>query len=290
MLEFSKAALQAIPRLFSYRNDVDIYTEDKVADKEFYKALFENLFKGKIKINDVTPLGCKNNVFEAYDNQDKTDKRKRYYIVDGDLDLITGTNRSPEKNLIVLDSYCIENYLIDEVGMTELTYVSNGTTPKEQISKKINFSKWLSYNSIVLCRLFCNLALSKQYETGSKIKNANEFIINHGKQRILEVTAVEGYIEEVKQRIIDKLISNGESTPEDIYEAEIKKLTSKWNGTPSNMLKIVSGKSYLLPLLQFRVNYCIGRGKLLIPKNSIKLYLAKNSSLDNLKYLTTIIK
>ncbi|MEQ9413306.1 MAG: DUF4435 domain-containing protein, partial [Cyclobacteriaceae bacterium] len=104
----------ALPRFFAYRNDVDIFTEDRVADKEFYKSIFKRLFQGKIKINDVTPLGCKANVLDAYDTQNPKPKRKQYYIVDGDLDLINGTNRKEEKNLIVLDSYCIENYLINE--------------------------------------------------------------------------------------------------------------------------------------------------------------------------------
>ncbi|WP_237390922.1 hypothetical protein, partial [Chryseobacterium sp. KMC2] len=66
MLKFGIDSLKSISKFFSYRNDIDIYTEDKEADKEFYKALFKNLLGDNIIINDVTPLGCKTNVLNAY--------------------------------------------------------------------------------------------------------------------------------------------------------------------------------------------------------------------------------
>lgn len=286
MLKFSTRALKAIPKLFSYRNDVDIYTEDKIADKEFYKSLFNNLFEGNLKLNDITPLGSKANVYDEFDNQDQDDGRRKYYIVDGDLDLITGTNRAEEGNLIVLDSYCIENYLIDEKGMAELTYLSCGTVPKDQIIKKINFDKWIGYNSDCLCELFCHLALSKKIGADSKIRNANEFIMIQSKQRILNKTKIKSYTEVVKKDILDKYKALGIQSPEEKYIEEIQALFDKWERSNENTLKIVSGKSYLLPLLQFRINFCIGKGKGLIPTESIKLFLAKNSSLSRLKYLT----
>lgn len=140
VLKYSVKALKAIPRFFAYRNAVDIYTEDRVADKEFYKSLFKRLL-GDTGINDVTPLGCKANVLSAYDTQDKTDGRRKYYIVDGDLDLIIGTNRKEEGNLIVLDSYCIENYIIDEAAAIELLYYSSGTEDRDKIRTRLNFNR-----------------------------------------------------------------------------------------------------------------------------------------------------
>jgi len=91
MKRFSFESLKALPRFFAYRNEIDIYTEDKLSDKEFYKALFNRLSNKKIKIHDITPMGCKANVLKAYDEQDTESKRRKLFIVDGDLDLIIGS-------------------------------------------------------------------------------------------------------------------------------------------------------------------------------------------------------
>lgn len=141
MKGFNFNSLKAIPQFFAYRNEIDIYTEDKKTDKEFYKALLSRLVEGKVKINDITPLGCKANVLKAYDDQLKTSNRKKIFIVDGDLDLIIGTNRKSENNLVVLDSYCIENYIVDERASLELLYYSIGSDDRESLGKKQKFDK-----------------------------------------------------------------------------------------------------------------------------------------------------
>ena len=289
MISFSPRTLLALPRFFAYRNEVDIFTEDKKADKEFYRSLFKNLFQETIKINDVTPLGCKANVLAAYDNQPKKVKRKQFFIVDGDLDLVNGTNRKNEKNLIVLDSYCIENYLINEDGMIELIYLSCGTLPKDEIKTKLNFDKWLGYNSC-LVGLFLHFALLKKYGGGPKLRNANEFLRTHHKQTMVDQTCIETYTKEIKNEIIKHLTENGFAESEKLYEKEIASYYKNWSHTNESLLRIVSAKNYLLPILQHRVNHCIGKGKMLIKNESIKLFLANHSDLKRLRYLTDRIK
>ncbi|MBU2994817.1 DUF4435 domain-containing protein [Cellulophaga baltica] len=279
-------------KLFSYRNDVDIYTEDKVADKEFYKTLFKNLFGDTLIINDVTPLGCKANVLNQYDNQDPKSKRKKYFIVDGDLDLILGINRKNEKNLIILDSYCIENYLLEEEGIINLIYFSNGEKSKEQHKSKLNFDKWLGYNSQSLVDLFLNFAILRKYGGGPKLKNANQFLTKNGKETILDKTKVADYSKEIKDEIITLLEANGYSNIEanELYDNDYRNLNKKWRFNNDTLLKTVSGKNYLLPLLQFRINHCIDGNKSLFPRNSLKLYLADNSNLNRLEFLKQRIK
>jgi hypothetical protein len=290
MLKYGINALKAMPRLFSYRNDIDIFTEDKVADKEFYKTLFQNLLGEHIKINDVTPLGCKANVLNAYDTQNLKDKRKKFFIIDGDLDLIIGTNRKEENNLIILDSYCIENYLIDEKGIIDFLYFSNGTEAKDQIKLKLNFDKWLNYNSKCLIDLFLNFAILKKYGGGPILKNANEFLKQENKQTILDQSKIEKYSEKIKIEIINHLESSGFSDAEKIYKTNYKDLSKVWKTDNQTLLKIVSAKNYLLPLLQFRINHCINKGKALFPRETIKLFLASNSKLERLEFLKNKIK
>lgn len=292
MLKYGNEALRAMSKLFSYRNDVDIFTEDKTADKEFYKTLFKNLFGDSLKINDITPLGCKANVLNAYDNQDLKSPRKKYYIVDGDLDLILGTNRKDEKNLIILDSYCIENYLLDETGAINLIYFSNGEKSKEQHKNKLNFEKWLGYNAQCLVHLFLNFAILRKYGGGPVLKNANDFLTRNGKETILDKSKADTYSNSIKNDIIILLKSKGYDNAEanKLYDSEYKDLNKKWKYDTESMLKTVSGKNYLIPLIQFRINHCIDGGKSLFPKKSLKLYLAGNSDLKRLSFLKQRIK
>lgn len=266
MVNFSFKSLKSIPKFFAYRNDIDIYTEDKSADKEFYRTLFQRLLGEKIKINDITPLGCKANVINAYENQSESSQRKKYFIVDGDLDLILGTNKKDENNLIVLDSYCIENYLIDEMGAIELIYFSKGTEEKENISKALNFEKWLEYNRNVLIDLFIHFAILRMFDGGPKLRNAGEFLIQEKKQTILDSCQIINYTTQIKQEIITQLNELGFENPQNEYEEAFKKLTDKWEKSNKTLLTIVSGKDYLMPLLQHRINFCIQKGKSLFPK------------------------
>lgn len=289
MLKFKFAALKAMPKLFAYRNDVDIYTEDRVADKEFYRTLFGNVLEG-VTINDVTPLGCKENVLRAYDNQGSSNGRRRYYIVDGDLDLILGSNRRSEKNLIVLDSYCIENYLIEENGIIELLYLSNGVDSRETHKVRLNFNNWLGYNANALTDLFINLALLKSVGGGLGILSANHFLKQAGRQTILDTTKVEDYTAKVKEEFLNIVTANGVSDAAGHYTTKFSKLSRTWGPGVNTFLRVVSSKDYLLPLLQFRVNFCVGRGKTLIPNSSLKLFLAANCKIDRLAFLKKIIK
>ena len=62
-------------------------------------------------------------------------------------------------------------------------------------------------------------------------------------------------------------------------------LATKWKSKNEALLRIVSGKDYLIHLLQHRVNFCIGKGKTLFPKQSLKLFLANHCNLERLDFL-----
>ena len=95
----------------SYRNDINIYTEDTKLDKEFYVTLFNRLIdKTGIRINDVYPLGNSSTVIKAC--KDNVDTSPHLYIVDGDIHLMN-VPKQTITGLHVLGRYCIENYLID---------------------------------------------------------------------------------------------------------------------------------------------------------------------------------
>ncbi len=277
MLRYSLKAKRLYSRFFNYRNDIDIYTEDEEKDKEFYTRLFSRLLAGSgVKINDITPLGCKRDVIEHCKNEPKTD-RKKIFIVDGDIDLIFNNNVANIENLFVLQAYCIENFLIDEKSATEFLYMNIGTDSKEKIKKTLNFEKWLSYNSESLIDLFLHFSIQKEIGQNFLLYNANRFKKVNNKENILDIEAVKAYKETIRKEILLEL-------SEEQYNKILENRRKKWKATNENMLKIVSGKDYLLPLLQFRIQKFKSL-KGLFSQEAIKLFLAEHCSLDRLKPL-----
>lgn len=277
MLRYSLKAKRLYSSFFRYRNDIDIYTEDEEKDREFYRRLFTRLLKDSgLRIHDVTPLGCKQNVIDRCKEEPKTE-RKKIFIVDGDIDLIFNNNETGVDNLFVLNAYCIENLIIDEKSATEFLYMNVATDSKENIQKTLNFEKWLSYNSEALIDLFLNFSISKEIGQYFLIYNANRFTKKQGKQTILDIEAVEQYTEDVKTEILKEI-------SEDEYNRLITKRREKWPVSNATFLTIVSGKDYLLPLLQFRVQK-FKSIKGLFSLEAIKFMLAEHCELTRLQPL-----
>lgn len=277
MIKYSLKAKRLYSKFFSYRNDIDIYTEDEEKDKEFYRKLFSRLLSGtEVKINDITPLGCKQNVIDRCKEEPKT-KRKKIFIVDGDIDLIFDNNEKGIEYLFVLDAYCIENLIIDEKSATEFLYMTVATDTKDNIKRTLNFEKWLNYNSKALIELFLHFSISREIGKGFLLYSANRFTKVHKKETVLDIEKIEKYTKEVETEIL-KEISELE------FKELIKDRRNKWAVSNKNMLTIVSGKDYLLPLLQFRIQKFKSL-KGLFSMEAFKFMLAEHCKLERLESL-----
>ena len=153
MIQLSDESRRLASTFRNYRNDIDIYTEDNEKDKEFYKVLFKRLLKDNITINDVTPLGCKDNVIKRC-SEEPNNGRKKIFIVDGDVTIIHGENIPTLPNLYVLNGYCVENFLISKETILQFIYMNCGVKSIEQIEAELDYQNWLnnySMNSINKC-------------------------------------------------------------------------------------------------------------------------------------------
>src|SRR5690606_1160983 len=129
--------------------------------------------------------------------------------------------------------------------------------------------KWLEYNRKELIELFIHFAILRMYDGGPKLKNAGEFLKQEKNQTMLDCTQIVNYTTQIKHEIISKLIELGFDNPQEEYDKSLIKLTEKWDTSNKTLLTIVSGKDYLVPLLQHRVNFCINKGKSMFRKQSL---------------------
>ncbi len=280
-----------------YRNDIIIYTEDNLADKEFYKMLLGRLVDKTCQINDIHPLGPKSTVIQLCQEDNDYSKRK-LYIVDADLDLITDSNTNDISRLFVLDSYCIENYLIDEDGIIEIIWEYTGKD-KNQIKAALTFNNWLSEIKSCLIHLFLVFSIQRDLLIGESdefkkkyapvLQNAYFFLDKKKKFDVLCVDRVNSHILHVTEKIKEALVEKGVIDTDEEYHRLLVRKNEKWSDTNETLLRIVSGKSYLIPLLEKRLQK-FTKSKSGLSIDIIKRKLARHCSLNRLMPLKITIE
>lgn len=259
------AAKSARSIFFEEYNDIDIYIEDRaLGNKKLVKELLKKSLGSEVKIEQIFPLGSRDEVItECWNNQHKTG-RKRIYIVDGDLYLISGSDVAGLTGLYVLPRYCIENFLIDEESLIELAYEEDPIMEIEEVRTNLNFSHWLEYNQALLTELFiiyalCFKHMPEEQTVGykvSKLCSSNSGLVCNDK--------VVCRIAELKKKLVEKIGEVAFRTAFEHYSANL--IDHEYV-----MLKCVSGKDYLLPLLVTRLKSFLKFPNL---NSSIKIRLA----------------
>lgn len=182
---------------YEYRNSINIYTEDCDKDKKFYATLFKRLLSDTdIVINDIHPLGSCNEVVEACQN-DKSSNPK-LYIIDGDILNMTSP-RAATNHLFVLDSYCIENYVIDSDAYyktyDELDYIHSN----DEIRELVDYNQMMSEAIVPFMDLFRHFSLSKEFLNCYRLKTAT-CIMN--KEGVIDIDKTEREKKVVKDDIL----------------------------------------------------------------------------------------
>jgi hypothetical protein len=280
MLSYSTEPKRLVSTFLAYRNDVDIYTEDNEDDKEFYRVLFNRLLKPEIKIQDITPLGSKENVISLCKTEPENGRRK-IFIIDGDVAIIHGDIVSLP-NLYVLDSYCIENFLIAKDSICQFVYLNCGIKAIAEIEATLEYENWLSSYSESLMELFIHFAIANKLGSFFTLYNANKYHKKVDSKLIFDKTAVDVDIDQLRNEIL----ANHSPTS---YNEEYQRLKAKWPTTIEHMLKIVSGKDYLIPILLIKTQE-FKRSKAMPSLEEVKISLVQYCKLEGLTPLKELIE
>lgn len=269
MLKFKDFVLPNIGLFFRYKNNVDVFIEDSY-DEEFYLTLVNRVFEQTgHKVNKLISLGCKTNVLAACNSDQAKRDVLRVYIVDGDLELITDNNDKNLKHLFVLEKYCIENYLIHKESIIEIIH-DYLIIDREKIEKQLSFENWLKGLSKDLIELFLHYSISK--EVCPTIPTISLGVGNLcspiKKVPVLNEEKCNKRVLNIKSEIL-KVITEEE------YNDKIYGLREKWPYNMNTLLKIVSAKDYILPLLEFRFQKFKSSNPIRMRRETLRLRLAK---------------
>lgn len=267
--QYPANATPAIAFLKRHSNDIAIFVEDTSAPNVWLYLLKRFLPNG-VKLKSVTGLGSRNKV-EAACRKDQADNgKKRLYIVDADLDLLTGEPELDLKHYYRLNSYCMENYLLQQDALVELaTALRPDLDPEE--AEKLRVANWFDENTEALKKLFLIYAvckeLSPQHTTvGMKYNNLCTTLgsaytycsekVNERYGELYNLLVTEhGYVK------VDELIAIIQTRMDDI-----------------DVERFASGKDYLLPpiLNWMKTVYVKGQQN----PDTIKVLLAQRANSD----------
>ncbi|MBQ9231092.1 MAG: DUF4435 domain-containing protein [Prevotella sp.] len=258
-LEFSPEVRQTAAVFTEYRNSIDIYTEDCVKDKPFYVKLMNRLLADTgIIINDIHPLGCRREVIEFCQN-DTDDRRKRIYIVDGDIYLQFKEKENIE-HLYVLDAYCIENYVICEDAICNVACFLYGQASLEVIKNTLNISQALNEIEKPLIDLFFYYSIQMECTNQFRLLSIEAYMDNTNR---IDSAKIIAKISEIRNGLIHYGIT------EDKIDELLNKRRLHFPYNEQTLLRIVSGKDFIIPYFRHHINRSLNC-KISLPKEAWK--------------------
>jgi hypothetical protein len=261
MLRWPDKAIEAVVRLFEPLQDVDVYVED-ITDETFYSHLLRRLMEGHRRVVRVFAVGDRKAVLaraEAY-----IGSRPSVFLVDGDFEWVLGRPAPQVSRVLRLDAYCIENLLIDRQAAVRVLF-EEACLSELAAESALDFAGWVEQLSTPLTRLFATFAAAHLLAPALPTISLGIGAICTAASRSLPE------LDPQKTEILRKKILNDVSMVRGDNEAEAlaDSISLKCDALEFP-LDIVSGKDFLLPLLEFRLRKHGCR----VPRRSLRLRLA----------------
>lgn len=266
-------AYKGILYLFRPYNDIDVFIED-TSCKALYEILIERFLDRKAKVRRIFPLGGRQAVINKCSSNQTTGNRNRIYIIDGDFDALFNRQVAPNLRYIYqLKLYCVENLLFCKHAIHEIARESLTNTLAHDVKRVIDFDNFkadiLDKLRILFIVYGATHLLDNTIETmGYSVVNLIDN--NVGNLRKLSPNKIRRRI----KYIVNKLLIN--KNTEDIRSA-IKQVRDKIPKDDDETIKLISGKSYIIPLLDF---YLRDKATYRGTKNQLKLRLANHCRKD----------
>tara|TARA_R110000751_G_scaffold288076_4_gene393287 strand:+ start:140440 stop:141099 length:660 start_codon:yes stop_codon:yes gene_type:complete len=204
------------------------------------------------------------------------DGRKKLYIIDADLDLLSGRLKPNLKHLYRLRSYCVENYLLSQSALIDVATILDPNVSRADAFAMMNFGGWLESNRKELFGLFQCYAITKD------IADHLETVGYHSSRLVKEHPENDTFCPVKTARRIFGLYRNV-CAECDIHEIRMKKALFAANASRLGALRFASGKDYLFPLVKARLRRLFGTQ---MSDASMKVLLARSTQQNVDPYLT----
>lgn len=246
MIKWPNRAGVAIRKLFEPLQEIDVYIED-TNDEAFYCSLLKNATNNEVKVERVFALNGRDNVIEAARNHNHT-QRRALFIIDGDLSWVTGEPTPQVIGLHCHDAYCVENLILCKKALT-LILSQEIIIPEEEAMVRLGYDTWVNSIQTPLIELFS--AFATAFDLASpKVKTVSQGVhclcskqpTGENKLDISKVTLAKADALKAAE------IAVGNQICMERYERILNRVQ-----TLSDPLNAISGKDFLIPLIEFHL-------------------------------------
>lgn len=271
-------SLMSMGVLYRDVQDIEVYIEDEAAEI-FYCELLNRLGPD-IRIKKVFALRGRNRVIQECDKY--SDTFPALFIIDGDLNWVSGEEFPNMERLFVHQCYCVENYLFCENAMIELIVESTGKLARDEAKEKLNWTEIRRENQSLLLGMFIEFAtahsLCPEIPTVSRGIDSIYTQQKKGKLPIIDPDKVKALMDE-----IEKLIISQKGLEE--YRTKRENIKNRVDSF-SDPFDAISGKSYLIPLQMIILKKFSSSN---VNRSSFIFRLAKYCNLEKLEKLKCAI-
>ncbi len=239
-----------------------------------YKKIIQRLFNNNISIGNIYSMKSKQNVLDIFGEwrSSASHLNKCYFIVDKDFDFLKGFFIPSDQNLIELEYYTIENYLISKAGTMALLQSKIFDKEEAELEDLLNWESWKRETYSSLKELFIVYAIANKFEL-AKNCSISPYVYLKKKSYLVDTNKVLEYINKIKELCSEANID---------FDSEYQLVESYYkegNGYKYNSL--IKGK-YIYAAM-FKYLHHITGSK--IDEDLATLIIADNISLDNLTFI-----
>lgn len=248
MLERRAGGLYASSVFFEHLNDIDIYVEDTAEGyQKIFAILLSRAMSSNISLDRVFPLGSRVNVVAAAKEElSNPSERRAAYIVDGDLYLLCGEFEELPSNVIRLDRYCIENFLIDIGAILKILDAECHSMDYSKIMEELDYAGWIERSLVGLKPLFIAFAAAHGLRSGIQNVSAGSKSVCANSDAEVSCDKAIGFRNEI-------IASLENLHGRDVVRQAILDVESKVDAALCFLSTYVSAKDFLLPLLFIRM-------------------------------------
>ena len=167
--------------------DLFVFIEDRNAI-QIYKKIFQRIYGDDFKVEKVYSMGNKQGVMEKfkewYDNT--RDLSKCVFIVDKDYNFLLSSTFIDSTNLIELEKYTIENYLIQQEAIIKYILIHKHNISEEKVLEKLSWSTWRNEMDVGFTNLFINFAIAFKYDLAQNCGQSPHIFLQKTDHRIDE--------------------------------------------------------------------------------------------------------
>lgn len=274
-LQRSEAARFAASVFYEDFNDVDVYVEDKADGfSKIYSILLGRLLAERLTVSRVFPLGGRDSVISA-SKAPRDQHRKSIFIIDGDLYLLCGEVKDVPDEIIRLDRYCIENYLVDDSAIMEILDDEHSSRRQDDFRDLLRLNEWRNENAPSFRKLFVTYAVAHYLDSGiPTVSRKYGAFVRNGK----------GDLDNEKFEAACQAISRelSEQFGRERFETLFSEFDNSVDASACFISKYVSAKDYTLPLVLVKMRAHV---EIRSSNIALKIRMAKNCSLESLDNL-----